>query len=159
MNSIIYPLTDIYVPSDRFDRCRREHEGEKSRGRVHGSTVATRYYSYPTIHEMRLGADVFVNDKAQIVKFWERFLENLDRDKILENMQTSKRRDAFESLPPGSNTKAFRKINGLWIRSMSFKDKILYLILLKQFSKKTFFLCWSTHPRNGCEVKTYYICN
>jgi hypothetical protein len=79
----------------------------------------------------------------------------MNREKVFENMWDGHRFDASRVAKEG-----WKKIDdSLWIRGLSSRDKIMYIIKLKPYAKKEFNLVWSTHPRNGCPVIHHYITN
>ena len=154
MSTIIHPLTDIYIPAEKFLACKGEHildPSNKSTAPSSG-TVSNRYYSDPKVHEARIGSTI---TKRTLMYFWRELLslQNVNREKVFEIM----RGDASRTEPP--EREFFKIDDSLWIRGLSSRDKLMYILKLKPYAKKEFNLVWSTHPRNGCPVIHYYITN
>jgi len=156
MSTIIHPLTDIYIPAEKLLACKGEHildPSNKSTAPSSG-TVSNRYYSFPKVHEARIGSTI---TKRTLMYFWRELLslQNVNREKVFEIMRDGRRLDATRVARGG-----FVKIDdSLWVRGLSSRDKLMYIIKLKSHIKKEFNLVWSTHPRNGCPVIHYYITN
>jgi hypothetical protein len=176
MTRIIHPLTDIYVPAEKFLACKREHlldpSNRSTEHNIADGAVSVRYYSKPKIHEARIGNMI---TQRKLMSFWRELLspQTISRRKVFEIMREGGRLDAFHSRaeveqarrqqrsnnrPRGKGN--FIKIdNSLWIRGLSSRDKFMYILKLKPYAKKEFNLVWSTHPRNGCEIIDHYITN
>ena len=174
MTRIIHPLTNIYIPSEKFLACKREHLADPSNHStersITDSTVCNRYYSHPKLYETRIGTK---STRRNLKSFWEEFLSSTttDRTKVFELMRNGRRKDAFSQeeynearrlrvngRPCGEGN--FIKIdNSLYVRGLSSRDKFMYILKLKPYAKKEFNLVWSTHPRNGCEIIDHYITN
>ena len=155
MSTIIHPLTDIYIPAEKFLACKREHLLDPSTASdIENGAVSNRYYSKPKVHEARIGSTI---TKRRLMSFWRDLLssQNVNREKVFEIMRDGRRLDATRVARGG-----FVKIDdSLWVRGLSSRDKLMYIIKLKSHIKKEFNLVWSTHPRNGCPVIHHYITN
>ena len=156
MSTIIHPLTDIYIPAEKFLACKREYILDPSNKSTAPSTgaVSSRYYSNPKVLEARIGSTII---QRELTSFWHDLLSsrNMNREKVFENMWDGHRFDASRVAKEG-----WKKIDdSLWIRGLSSRDKFMYIIKLKPYAKKEFNLVWSTHPRNGCPVIQHYITN
>mgnify|MGYP000850485038 FL=1 len=158
MSTIIHPLTDIYIPAEKFLACKREHLLDPSSKRtehpIGDGAVSSRYYSNPKVHEARIGSTII---QRELTSFWHDLLSsrNMNREKVFEIMRDGRRFDAS-----GMAKEGWKKIDdSLWIRGLSSRDKLMYIIKLKPYAKKEFNLVWSTHPRNGCPVIHHYITN
>jgi hypothetical protein len=176
MTRIIHPLTDIYVPAEKFLACKREHlldpSNRSTEHNIADGAVSVRYYSKPKIHEARIGNMI---TQRKLMSFWRELLspQTISRRKVFEIMREGGRLDAFHSRaeveqarrqqrsnnrPLGKGN--FIKIdNSLYVRGLSSRDKFMYILKLKPYAKKEFNLVWSTHPRNGCEIIDHYITN
>lgn len=176
MTRIIHPLTNIYIPAEKFLTCKREHildpSNKSTEQTITDGAVYTRYYSKPKLYETRIGNK---NTRRDLLAFLREFLHptTIDRRKVFEIMREDERLDAFYSREEVNEARRqqrsddrrsgeghFVKIDdSLWIRGLSSKDKFMYILKLKPHAKKTFNLVWSTHPRNGCEIIEHCITN
>jgi hypothetical protein len=170
MSAIIHPFTDIYVPAEKFLACKREHLLDSSNRsteiNITDGAVTTRYYSKPKLHEARIGNTV---TQRKLMTFWRELLspQTINRRKVFEIMREDGRLDAFSSREEVEQARRQQSSEGhfvkiddsLWIRGLSSRDKLMYILKLKPYAKKEFNLVWSTHPRNGCPVVHYYITN
>ena len=160
MATPIYPLTDIYIPMEKFLICKNEHMLQKNKINVSDGAVSVRYYSYPQMYEMRVGPKILPNFKT----FWEEFLhsDNIDRAMVVKVMREDGRKDAFFSRTEAENYSSsihpLKIDDSLWVRGLSTKDKLSYILKLKPYTKD-FNLVWSTNTRNGCPPIQYYITN
>ena len=176
MTRIIHPLTDIYVPAEKFLACKREHlldpSNRSTEHNIADGAVSVRYYSKPKIHEARIGNMI---TQRKLMSFWRELLspQTISRRKVFEIMREGGRLDAFHSRAEVEQARRQQRSNNrhsgeghfvkiddsLWIRGLSSRDKFMYILKLKPYAKKEFNLVWSTHPRNGCEIIDHYITN
>ena len=176
MTAITHPLTDIYIPAEKFLACKREHildpSNRSTERNIKDGSVYTRYYSKPKLHETRIGNKI---TRRCLMSFWREFLcsTTIDRRKVFEIMREGWRLDAFYSQEEVNEARRQQRSNdrhsgegkfvkiddSLWVRGLSSRDKLMYILKLKPHAKKTFNLLWSTHPRNGCPVVHHYITN
>jgi hypothetical protein len=176
MTRIIHPLTNIYIPSEKFLACKREHildpSNRSTEQNITDGAVCNRYYSKPKLYETRIGTK---STRRNLKSFWCEFLSSTttDRAKVLEVMRNQGRKDAFLSQEEVNEARRQQRSNdrrsgeghfikiddSLWVRGLSSRDKFMYIIELKPYAKKEFNLVWSTHPRNGCEIIEHYITN
>ena len=162
MSAIIHPLTDIYIPAEKFLVCKREHLLDSSnRSTEHDITdgaVTNRYYSKPKIREARIGNAI---TQRKLMSFWRELLspQTISRGKVFEIMRDGGRFDASPIEPPEGEGHFVKIDDSLWVRGLSSRDKLKYIIKFKSHTKKEFNLIWSTHPRNGCTVIHHYITN
>ncbi len=160
MATPIYPLDDIYIHMEKFLICKNEHMLQKNKINVSNGTVSCRYYSYPQMHEMRIGPKIFHNFRD----FWKEFLhsDNIDRAMVVRVMLEDRRKDAFLSQTEvdndSSSTHHLKIDDSLWVRGLSSRDKFAYILKLKSYAMD-FNLVWSTHTRNGCPRIQQYITN
>ena len=164
MTTSIYPLTDMYIPMERFQTCKREHILANSQLRnennVSDGAVSVRYYSNPRMYEMRIGTKILPNFKT----FWKEFLhsDNIDRAMVVKVMREDGRKDAFFSRTEAENcSNSMRPLkidDSLWVRGLSTKDKLSYILKLKPYAMD-FNLVWSTNVRNGSTPIQHYITN
>ena len=164
MDAPIYSLTDMYIPMERFQTCKREHILANSQLRnensVSDGAVSVRYYSYPQMYEMRIGPKILPNFKT----FWKEFLhsDNIDRAMVVKVMREDGRKDAFFSRTEAENySNSMRPLkidDSLWVRGLSSRDKFAYILKLKSYAVD-FNLVWSTNVRNGCAPIQHYITN
>ena len=160
MATPIYPLTDIYIPMEKFLICKNEHMLQKNKINVSDGAVSVRYYSYPQMYEMRVGPKILPNFKT----FWKEFLhsDNVDRAMVVRVMLEAGRKDVFLSQTEvdndSSSTHHLKIDDSLWVRGLSSRDKFAYILKLKSYAMD-FNLVWSTNARNGCPPIQYYITN
>ena len=160
MATPIYPLTDIYIPMEKFLICKNEHMLQKNKINVSDGAVSVRYYSYPQMYEMRVGPKILPNFKT----FWKEFLhsDNVDRAMVVRVMLEAGRKDVFLSQTEvdndSSSTHHLKIDDSLWVRGLSSRDKFAYILKLKPYAMD-FNLVWSTNARNGCPPIQYYITN
>ena len=160
MATPIYPLTDIYIPMEKFLICKNEHMLQKNKINVSDGAVSVRYYSYPQMYEMRVGPKILPNFKT----FWKEFLhsDNIDRAMVVRVMLEAGRKDVFLSQTEvdndSSSTHHLKIDDSLWVRGLSSRDKFAYILKLKSYAMD-FNLVWSTNARNGCPPIQYYITN
>ena len=162
MSTIIHPLTDIYIPAEKFLACKGEHlldpSNRSTEHNIVDGAVSVRYYSKPKVHEARIGSTI---TQRKLMSFWRDFLnpQNVNRVKVFEIMRDGGRFDASPSEPLEGEGDFVKIDDSLWVRGLSSRDKLRYIIKLKPHTKKEFNLVWSTHPRNGCPVVHHYITN
>ena len=176
MSAIIHPLTDIYIPAEKFLACKGEHlldpSNRSTERNITDGAVSARYYSKPKLREARIGNTV---TQRKLMSFLRELLspQTINRRKVFEIMREEGRFDAFYSREEVEQAQRQQRSNdrhsgegnfvkiddSLWIRGLSSRDKLRYIIKLKPHAKKEFNLVWSTHPRNGCPVVHHYITN
>jgi hypothetical protein len=160
MTTSIYPLTDMYIPMEKFLICKNEHMLQKNKTNVSDVMVSVRYYSYPQMYEMRIGTKILPNFKT----FWKEFLhsDNIDRAMVVKVMREDGRKDVLLSQTEVDNdfssTHHIKIDDSLWVRGLSTKDKLSYILKLKPYAMD-FNLVWSTNVRNGSAPIQYYITN